>query len=320
MALESFKRRAVLVKAEATENTDALPIATADGLLMLDGSSKIEADVIERAIDRAFFGGDPFVLSKIRGSIEGDIELIGAAVAGSAAPIATALRMSGMAETLIAATVGPPATPAITRYNPISTGIISATSYFYHAGTLKKLTGCRANISSLALKIGDFPKARLSILGNASGVVDEAALPVVSLSAFQTPVPGSTETMLMTVNGFAVEGIDLSLDFGSDLKIAENTESRLARINGRSPTFSATFYRPLKASLDPYALWKAHTQIPLIALVDGGSAGKRTRLTIGQGQIEGIEEVEQDGDFAYRISGRAIPTSAGNNEFLVEFE
>lgn len=315
MSLESFKRRALLLKAEVTEGTDSAPVAGTDGLLMLAGSSKIEADSIERDVDRATFGGKPFVLTKLRGSVEGDIELIGAATGGTAAPIATALRMSGMAQTLDA--VGPPKSAI---YNPISTGIISATAWFYHAGTLRKLTGARGNLASMALKIGDFPKARLTILGNASGVVDEAALPAVDFSGFQTPVPGSTETMELLVNGVAVEGIELSLDFGNALSIIEHTEARLSRITDRLPTFTATFYRPSKASLDPYALWAAHTLIPLIATVDGGSEGKLTRLTIGQGQIETIEEVDQDGDFAYKITGRAIPTSAGNDEFLVGFE
>lgn len=315
MSLESFKRRALLVKAETVEGTDSAPVAATDGLLMLSGSSKIEADAIERDVDRATFGGKPFVLAKMRGRIEGDIELIGAATPGIAAPIGTALRMSGMAETLDA--VGP---PKFARYNPISTGIISASAWFYHAGTLRKLAGARGNLSSVALKIGDFPKARLSILGNASGAVDEIALPSVDFLAYQTPVPGSTETMELLVNGVAVEGIELSLDFGNALNIVEHTESRLSRITDRVPTFTATFYRPAKAALDPYALWAAHTLIPLIAKVDGGSAGKLTRLTIGQGQIESIEEVDQDGDFAYKITGRAIPTSAGNDEFLLGFE
>jgi hypothetical protein len=315
MALESFTRRALLLKAETVEGVDAAPVGATDGLLVINGSSSIEADVIERAVDTPHWGAKPFLLSKRRGTIEGEIELIGASTPGTAAPIATALRMAGMAQTL-----DPTGPPAQASYNPISTGIISATAWFYHSGTLKKLTGCRADISGLRLAIGDFPKANISILGNFAGDVDEASLPVVDLSAFQTPVPGSTETMALTLNGFAVEGTEVSIDFASALAVVEHTEARLARITDRVPTFTVTFYRPAKADFDPYALWNTHAPVAIVATVDGGTAGKITRLTIGQGQIEGIEEIDIEGDFGYRITGRCVPTSAGNDEFLLDFE
>lgn len=312
MPLESFERRGLLVKTEVTENTDSTPLAAADGILLLNGSSKLEADVIERAIDRPYFGGDPFVLTKFRGSIEGDIELIGAAVAGTASPLSTVLRMGGMAETLDA--VGP---PAFARYNPVSTGIISATSYFFHAGTLKKLTGSRAAISGVKLAIGDYPKARIQIVGNATDV-EETALPSIALANFQTPIPATTETMTLTVGGFAVSGTEFTLDFGSELGLVEHTEARLSRISDRKPTFTTTFYRPAKADLDVHALWRTHSLVPIVALVDGGAA-RLTRVTVGFGQIESIEEVEIEKDYGYKLTGRCVPF-AGNDEFLIEFE
>lgn len=315
MAIESFTRRRVLLKQEVTEGTDALPVGATDGLLLLNGSSKVESTAIERVIDRDTFGHDPFLLSNFRGTIEGDIELIGNAAAGTAPSIATLLKIAGLAQTLDA--VGP---PAVARYNPISTLIPSGTAYFHHAGTLVKLTGCRAALSALTFGIGKAPTAKVQILGDATGDVDEAALPTVDLSGFQVPIPVTEPTWSLLINGFAVSATELTLDFGSDLKIIEHSEDKIALIAARKPTWSATFYRPAKASLDPFALAKSHASVSIVSALNGGSAGQLTRLTIGQGQIESVEPTDADGFLAYKINGRAIATSAGNDEFLLEFE
>ncbi|MDP1696500.1 MAG: hypothetical protein Q8L45_01725 [Xanthomonadaceae bacterium] len=311
--LESFERRGVILKKEVTEGVDSVPTAAANGLLLLNGTSKIEANTVERVIDRPYFGHDPFVLTQFRGTIEGEIELIGAAAPGTASRLSTALQIAGFAEALDA--VGP---PAFARYNPISTGVPSGSAYFYHAGTLKKLIGGRASISGLSMKIGDYAKAKITILGNVAGDVTEVALPDIDVSGVQTPVAITAETFTLSLNGFNVDGVEFNSDLGIDVGITEHSEARLARIRDRKPTFDCSFYRPAKADLDVYALQKAHTLIPIIALVDGG-VGKLTRVTVGFGQIEKVEEVELDKDFGYKISGRCIP-SAGNDEIKIEFE
>lgn len=315
MALEFFTQRAVLLKQETTEGVDALPVGATDGLLLLNGSSKIETSTIERAIDKPVFGHDPFVLASYRGTIEGEIELIGNATPGTAPKLAMLLKLSGLAQTLDA--VGP---PAFARYNPVSTGIPSGTAYFHHGGTLTKLTGCRVALSALTFAIGKAPTAKVQLLGDATGDVDEAALPTVDLTGFQTPVPVTEPTWTLTINGFAVSATELTLDFGTDLKIIEHSEDKIALIAARKPTWSATFYRPAKASLDPFALMKAHSSVALVSTLDGGSAGQKTILTIGQGQIESVEPIDGDGFLAYKVTGRGIATSAGNDEFLIEFQ
>lgn len=315
MALEFFTRRGVLLKTEATEGTDSLPVGATDGLLLLNGSSKVEATPIERVIDRDTFGHDPFLLSNWRGTIEGDVELIGNTAPGTAPKLSTLLQIAGLAQTLDA--VGPPPKAS---YNPIAVGIPSATAYFYHGGSLFQFTGCRAALSALTFGIGKAPTARVQILGDATGDVNESAIPVIDRSGFQTPIPVTKPTWQLTINGFAVSATELTLDFGSDLKIIEHSEDKIALIAARKPTWSATFYRPAKASLDPFALAKTHASVALVSELTDGVAGHLTRLSIGQGQIESVEPTDVGGFLAYKVNGRAIATSAGNDEFLLEFE
>lgn len=49
-ALDFFRRRAVLLKAEVTEGTDSLPVAGTDGIRLFDGSSSTEFDKVERNV------------------------------------------------------------------------------------------------------------------------------------------------------------------------------------------------------------------------------------------------------------------------------
>lgn len=313
--LERFKNRALLLKLEVTEGVDPVPTPGADAFQLFDGTSGLMGDKVERPIDRPFFTHDPFVLTNVRGFIEGGFEIVppaGAYTAATKASVDALLKIGGMAKTFV---VGP---PAIVRYNPISTAIQSATAYFYHAGVLYKCKASRANLSSLSMEIGSYLKGQTRIEGDCQQV-EESALPAgLDYAAFATPVVNTTESMEMRVNGFAVEGKMIGADFGSQIKTIEHTEARITRISDRRPTFSARFYRPARASLDPWALWKANTIIPIYGSVTDPATGLQTKVTV-RGQIEDVKPVDIDGDLGYEITGRAIASDAGGDEVLVEF-
>lgn len=314
--LERFRNRALLLKVEATEGTDALPAAATDAFQLFDGTSGITATQVERTVDRPFFTHDPFVNTNLRGFVEGGFEIVppsGAYTAASVASVDTLLRIGGMAKTFVA---GP---PAIVRYNPISSAIASGTGYFYHAGTLYKITGARANLSSISMEIGNYLRGQCRIEGSCQQV-DEAALPAgLDYTKFTTPIVNSTETMEMRVNNIVVEGKSIGVDFGSTLTTAEHTEARINRISDRKPTFNARFYRPAKATLDPWAIWKANTVIPLWGSVTDPVTGLQTKMLV-RGQIEQVTPTDIDGDLGYEITGRCIASDTGGDEILFEFQ
>lgn len=312
--LERFKNRALLLKVETVEGTDAVPTPAADAFQLFDGTAGLDSDKIEREVDRPFFTNNPFVVTNVRGFIEGGFEIVppvGPYAAGTKAAIDSLLQIGGMARTYAA---GP---PALIRYNPVSTAIASATAYFYHAGTLYKMTAARSAISGIEMEIGSYLKGKCRIEGNCTQV-DEASLPAgLVYTNFTTPMPNTTETMEMRINGFAVEGKAIGCDFGTELKTIEHTEKRLSRISDRKPTFTSRFYRPAKASLDVHALWKAGTIVPILGSITDPLSGLQTKLTV-RGQIEEIREVDIDGDLGYEISGRAIASDTGGDEIVIE--
>ena len=58
-ALDFFKKRAILIKAEPIEGTDAVPLPATDGFQFFEGSSSTEFDSVDRMIDKPHFVPSP---------------------------------------------------------------------------------------------------------------------------------------------------------------------------------------------------------------------------------------------------------------------
>jgi hypothetical protein len=161
--LDWFRKRSLLVKAEATEGVDPFPLGATDGFMIFNGASSTEFDKVERTVDRNFFGGFPFGVANKRANIEGDFELYAPLTPGQAgtsdADCAKILLPSGMA-------VVKNAGANTTTYNPISAAIPSITSYFQHVDHLLRVTGGRADLSNITQQIGDRFKGHVKITGN----------------------------------------------------------------------------------------------------------------------------------------------------------
>lgn len=311
--LEAFKNRALLLKLETVEGTDAVPTTLLNAFQIFDGKSSVAADQIERNIDRPFFTNNPFVLANLRAIIEGGVEIVPPAAPGTnPAAVDALLRAAGLARTYDVA-----GADDLTIYNPVSSSFASATAYWYHAGTFRKVTGARANITGLAMEIGNYLRAQMRLEGSYNDV-DEAALPTdCDYAAFLTPRVCSTESMEMLVDGFAVDGKSVSIDFGNQQKTIEHTEARINRINDRRATFAARMYRSAQADFDPWATWKAGSIFPIVAKqVQADTTYTQLDLRC---QIESCDEIDIDGDYGWDIKGRLIASDAGGDEFLITF-
>lgn len=335
--LDFFKKRALLLKAETTEGTDASPVGATDGFRLFEGQSSTEFDKVERMIDRTFFGGDPFVVANKRAKIEGDFELYPPATPGAAstsdADCATILLPAGMAVTKDAVNKW-------TRYSPISSGVPSATAYWYHVRRLIKVLGARANISGLAIEIGQRFKGKATIQGDYEDW-STAAMPTVTLPS-TVPVVASarnTRAKLSTLVRGATASTDgtpladllvwaksLSVDFGSDLKHKEYSSKSTNAISDRKPTFKLKIASTdITADFDP--LYVRDNGIILVANMKlyevGGSpsatlAGLYSSLNV-RCQVESVVETDIDGDDGWELSGPCIPSDTGGDEFYIEF-
>lgn len=313
---DQFDLRALLLKIEGTEGTDAAPIPSADTLQIINGSGSLSTEQLEREIDRPFFGGREAIRINKRMEWAGDIELVGAASSGTAAPISTVLQICGHAETLDVATPG----DEFTDYNPISTGIPSATAWWYQGGEVQKGVGSRAQLNQILLELNNFPRA--SVQGVAFPTENsEAALPTTDTSAFQKPPAIITDTAACTIDGTTVDGLSLELNMNANVPLIATTERQITRLTARNPQGVIRIFREDRATINIRNIIETAALVPIVWTVDSNSVGgERITLTMGQCQLFDPEFTEEEGLLVWNVPFRAIPSATGNDEYLLRFD
>lgn len=336
-ALDFFKKRNALIKPEGTEGTDANPVGATDGFRFFDGNSSTEFDKVERNLDKSFFGSDPFGVTNRRAKIEGDFELYPPATPGAAstsdADCGVILLPGGMA-------VAKDAVNKITKYSPISSGIPTVTAYWYHTGTLLKALGCRAELSGIAIQIGERFKGRASLTGDYTEITETAA-PTVTLPS-KVPVTASARNMRTKLSTLAegatsgssatpladllVWGKSLSVDFGSQLAHKEYSSKSVNSISDRQGTFTLRIAKTdVTNDFNPWyvrdngIILEAAVQLFEVGGTPSASlTGLYSELGI-RGQIENVTPTDIEGDYGWEITGPCIPSDTGGDEFYIGF-
>lgn len=331
--LESFRRRAVLIKAETTEGVDAGPVPGTDAFRFYDGTSSTEYDVVDRNEDKPHFGASPFGIANRRATIGGTFDLYPPQKPGqgtdSDAFCDRVLFPSGMA---VAKDPG----QKITRYNPISKSIPTATVHFYHGGTLVKALGARGNVTQLGIEIGGRFSGQASLMGEyaryekadpPTGVVLPGHVPVISSKRnseciLGTLVRGGTETTSGTpLSNLHTWAKALQIDFGNQLGYREYTEKGVSGISDRAGSFTLRLAKTdIADDFDPWFV--RDNGIILTAAYRLYESDAKTGLYSELGiraQIEQISPTDIEGDYGWEISGRLVPSPAGNDEFYIGF-
>jgi hypothetical protein len=308
MAIFPFRRKVLALKSEVTYGTDPVPTAAANAILAMNGSIALEADVAQREIDLAFFGGKPFVLVGRRATIEFEFELLGSATPGTASPWGPMILACGFAQTLDA--VGP---PIEAFYNPISDAIGSCTIYFWMGAQRFAITGCRGNFEVMG-DVKSFLKGKATFTGILA-VPTSVALPAATLTAYQDPIAIETETFEVTLDGFAANTVGISINLNNDVKMHEGSEAREVVINDRAPTGTIRLYDPGVNVKDFWTLAREHTKVALSWNVQP-PASPDGRIVIVEApsiQLELPKFIDIDGARGLEIPYRMLPV-AGNDE------
>lgn len=309
--LYSWRRKVILLKLETTYGVDSTPAAATDGILAMNMTISLEADKIEREIDRAYYTANPFVLVGRRCMIEFDFEPLGNSAPGTAAPCGPLLQACGNAQVLV---VGPPATAT---YNPISTGIKSASIYYWLNDQKFQILGCRGTID-WDFTIKQFPKAHAKVTG-LFAIPTNAAIAAPTLTTWQDPPAIETETWTLTVNGTAINATGLQVSQNNEIPIHEGSEAREFALLDRKVSGTLKVYDPSIANFDFWTLAKAGTKVPIVSIVDGG-AGLKTTMTMPLCQLELPKFAENDKAVGLEIPFVAIASSAGNDDYALKFE
>lgn len=306
MALFSWRRKVILLKIESAYGTDPTPVFGTDGILAMNLSISLEADKLEREIDRSFFAANPFVLVGRRCMVEFDFEPMGHATPGTAAPCGPLLRACAHAQVLV------PATSA--TYNPITATPESATLYYWMGNQRFAITGCRGTID-FDHSIKQFPKAHAKLTG-LFAIPTNTAIVTPTLTAWQDPPAIETETWELSVDGSAVNAVSFTLSQNNETPIHEGSEAREVVLTDRKAGGVLRVYDPGVSVFDFWTLAKDHTKVPIVSTVTGG-AGLIQEITVGLAQFELPKFVEIDGVVGLEIPYVALASSAGSDEYTL---
>jgi len=305
-----IKRELILVKIETIYNTDSVPAAATDAVLISnpswahEGARRLDRNHVKSTLDtpKKKYGGS-------LKSMSFDMEMKGSGAAGTAPEMAGALRACGLGETVVAAT-------SVT-YKPVSTSIESATIYYYQDGKRHILTGCRGNVS-FNMSAGEYGVASFSFTGHI-GTVADVALPTGVFDATE-PVP--LIGLTFTVAGFAAK-IN-TLDFSLNNAVVTPTSISGAdgfgeiRIGGRDVSGSFDPEDELVATKDFIAEWAADTESALSTGVIGSVAGNRYQVTMPAIAYRDLSPADRDQVRTLQI-GFGAGISAGDDEISLAF-
>jgi hypothetical protein len=308
MPFRSSEDRVGLLAIETTYGV-AATIAAANALLLMNSSVEPAADKLERAVDRPYFGGDPFVLVGKRITFRAEIDLIGAAAPGTAAPLSALLRICSHSETLT------PSTSAV--YAPISTGVASGTFDFYWAGIRFRMLGVRGSID-MTFNIREYAKASVQLTGLLVIPQDGEAPSGINWSAFQTPPAIETETWNCQVGGTAVHARQLSLNANATIPLIETSESRQVMVTDRKPAGSLQVVKnDLLSVWNPWALAEAQSVVTITNTITR-AAGLNVAVPI-RAQLEYPRPIDIEGVAGFEIPFTAVPSGAGGDEYSITY-
>lgn len=200
-------------------------------------------------------------------------------------------------------------------YVPVSAGFESNTLYFNVDGVLHRLLGSRGTVN-LGVDLDGIPVFKFEFSGIYQAVTDTAA-PVVTLSAWQQPLPvNKVNTPVFTVHGLAAVAQSLSFDVGNEVvfrSLVGGAESVL--ITDRKPKGSLSIEAVNVATRDFWTIAR-NASLGAVVLEHGLIAGNKMRITAPRTQIVSPKYGDLQGVTMLQADLTVLPI-AGNDDILI---
>lgn len=303
------RKAALLAKIETVYGTDPVPTGAENAILASDMSiSPMEMKTVDRANIRPFLGNNEQLPTGLFSKLDFTIEAAGSGAAGTVPAWGPLLCMCGFSETISAGVK--------VEYSPASTAFESGTLYFNLDGVLHKLMGSRGTMSLDFTRDGR-PAFKFSMTGLFNTVVD-AASPVLTLSAWQKPLPvNKTNTPTFTLHGYAAVMHSVSLDMANSVIYRELINGTAgALITDRKPAGNVVMEATTVATKDWWTSIKNVTTGAL-ALVHGTTAGNKIQIDAPNVQLINPQYQDQDGIAMLQAGLVYAPGASGNDEIKI---
>lgn len=274
-----WRSKILLLKLEASYDTDPLP-AAANGILMTNVALRpMEGQDVSRDLELPYLGAQELMPVGLHCVLTGRVELVPSGVAGAAPAWGPLLRICGCGQTI---DLGVSVT-----YNPISDNHESGHIYFWLGGTRHKIAGVRGD-AVFRLNAQGLPYIELTLTGLYRGVSEEARINP-TLTGFKRP---RVVTNANTPD-FSIDGVDLVMRSFS-MALRNQVEPRLLVgreeivITDRAEQISTQVEAVPVTTFNPYAKADAEEGASLVEceIRHGTAAGYIATLTAPACQVQ----------------------------------
>ena len=300
------RKRVILIETESSYGTDPTPAAT-DVVLVTDLSiTPQSSDVVNRDVVRPYLGSSEQLLANTRVECTFSVELAGSGTAGTAPRYGSALKATGLSETVSSGT-------SVT-YAPVSSSFSSVTIHYNVDGVRHKVTGCRGSFT-ISAEVGAIPTIDFTFTGIYNAPTD-TALPTVTYGNQATPLifkNGNTSGFQLLSYAGALQSLTMDLGVSTVYReLVGGTKEVI--ITDRASNGSVTIEAPTIAQKDYFTAALTDSTLGNLAFLHGTTAGNKVQLTSSKVDIGDVNYGEMDGVAMLEIPYTLVPSSA-NNEF-----
>ncbi len=295
---------AILAKLETVYGTDPVPTGAANAMVLSDVRiTPYEGREDPRNIVAPYLGNMGAKFSGSFARLEASFELAGAGAAGTAPAWGPLLRGCGFAETIAAG--------VDVDYSPVSGGYESVSIYYNEDGVRHVLLGARGNVV-LSLEATRIPRGRINMVG-LLGPIADAALPAVTYTGFEEPLPVGKANTTFTLDAVAAYMHSLEIDGGATVSPRFLVGYEGIDLTNRSATGTVVIDKPAIATKDWFAALGSRVAL---ALAHGTTAGNIVEIAAPKVQIGRPTSGSAEG-----VSTLSIPLGftpdAGNDELVI---
>ena len=297
------------IKEETTYSTDATPTSLANSILArVSDAQPVVAEFNDRNNIKPYLGSSGKVQVSAHSEISVDVELAGAAAAGTVPGWAALLKACGFGETIVAST-------SVT-YKPVSSSFKSVTIYYYLDGLRHKMLGCVGSVS-MQLNARGIPMLSFKFTGLYSATTDTSLPSDSDYSAFLAPLAvNKVNTTAFTLHGVASTPFDtFSIDAGNNVVYRNMPNLEEVLITDRKVSGSITIPQTSVATKGWHALVKNGT-LDALSMTHGSVAGNIFTISGPKVQLTDIKENDKDGVAMYTF-GLDFQPNAGNDELSI---
>ena len=304
------ERKLVMLKAESTYGTDAVPVVGTDAFAPIDfawgDAGKATADSVEYSA--GYFGaGDSFVVNMQR-SCSFVLPIVGGGTplgTNYPAAILAAYRACGHASVVVAST-------SVTL-NPVSSGEEGASLYANEDGLLRKMVGCRGSMK-WTLEENKIGRVQVSLMGLYSTPTDQT-LTLPTLPTLQKPVGFNKSNTTVTLGSLALKCSSVAVDEGRTHAYRNLVGVEDIVVQNCKPMVELKFELPTVAQKSLYAELEVATAQAL-SIAHGTVAGNKFTLAGARAVLLDLNEQKDRGQIFVTAKFELRPTS-GNDQYTI---